>query len=119
MAATPGLPCPASKLVVTRNRIAIMIADDHAILRESLAVLLQSQPDFDAMGAAANGEEALRLAREHCPEVLMLDPICARKATVSRFCVRSIAPANAPTGRRWRPFFSPSQLPTCDRCHSG
>jgi DNA-binding NarL/FixJ family response regulator len=55
------------------NRIAIVLADDHAILRESLAALLQSQPDFDVVGAAANGEEALHLVREHRPQVLVLD----------------------------------------------
>lgn len=56
-----------------RNSIGIVIADDHAILRESLAALLQSQPDFDVVGAAANGDEALHLVREHRPQVLVLD----------------------------------------------
>lgn len=55
------------------NRISIVIADDHAVLRESLAALLQSQPDFDVIGAAANGEEALRLVQDHHPQVLLLD----------------------------------------------
>ena len=55
------------------NRISIVIADDHAVLRESLAALLQSQPDFDVIGAAANGEEALRLVQDHKPQVLVLD----------------------------------------------
>jgi DNA-binding NarL/FixJ family response regulator len=56
-----------------RNRISIVIADDHAILRESLAALLESQPDFDVVGAAANGEEALGLVQKHRPQVLVLD----------------------------------------------
>ncbi|MGA7459769.1 MAG: response regulator transcription factor [Candidatus Korobacteraceae bacterium] len=55
------------------NRIAIVLADDHAVLRESLTALLQSQPDFDVVGAAANGEEALQLVQEHKPQVLVLD----------------------------------------------
>jgi DNA-binding NarL/FixJ family response regulator len=55
------------------NSIAIVIADDHAVLRESLAALLQSQPDFEVVGAASNGEEALKLVREHRPHVLVLD----------------------------------------------
>ena len=50
-----------------------MIADDHAILRESLTALLRSQPDFKVAGAAANGAEALRLVQEHSPRVLVLD----------------------------------------------
>ena len=55
------------------NCIAIVIADDHAVLRESLTALLQSQPDFDVVGAAANGEEALQLVQQHKPQVLVLD----------------------------------------------
>jgi two-component system nitrate/nitrite response regulator NarL len=56
-----------------QNRIAIVIADDHAVLRESLAALLQSQPDFAVLGSASNGDEALRLVQEHRPNVLVLD----------------------------------------------
>jgi DNA-binding NarL/FixJ family response regulator len=55
------------------NTIAIVIADDHAVLRESLAALLQSQPDFDVVGVAANGEQALDLTQTHRPDVLVLD----------------------------------------------
>jgi DNA-binding NarL/FixJ family response regulator len=58
---------------MTQNRIAIVIADDHAILRDSLTALLQSQPDFEVVGAAANGEEAVRLVQQHNPQVLVLD----------------------------------------------
>jgi len=56
-----------------QNRIPIVIADDHAVLRESLTALLQSQPDFAVVGAAANGEEAVRLVQQHAPQVLLLD----------------------------------------------
>lgn len=56
-----------------QNRIAIVIADDHAVLRESLTALLQSQPDFQVVGMAANGDEALRLIQQHKPQVLVLD----------------------------------------------
>ncbi len=55
------------------NRIGIVIADDHAVLRESLAALLQSQPDFEVLGSASNGDEALRLVQENRPNVLVLD----------------------------------------------
>jgi DNA-binding NarL/FixJ family response regulator len=58
---------------MTENRIGIVIADDHMVLRESLTALLQSQPDFRVLGTAANGEEALRLVQQHNPQVLVLD----------------------------------------------
>src|SRR5215475_5519356 len=56
-----------------QNRIAIVIADDHTVLRESLTALLQSQPDFSVLGTAANGEEAVRLVQQYSPQVLVLD----------------------------------------------
>ena len=58
---------------MTQNRIPIVIADDHAVLRESLTALLGSQSDFNVVGAAANGEEAVRLVQQHHPQVLVLD----------------------------------------------
>ncbi len=55
------------------KRIRIVIADDHAVLRESLAALLRTQADFDVVGSAATGAEALALVRQHHPDVLVLD----------------------------------------------
>lgn len=56
-----------------KNQIRIVIADDHAVLRESLAALLATQKDFVLEGLATNGQEALALAQQHHPEVLVLD----------------------------------------------
>lgn len=53
--------------------IRVLIADDHAILREGLATLLQNQPDIRVVASAANGREAVRLAREFSPDVAILD----------------------------------------------
>jgi two-component system, NarL family, nitrate/nitrite response regulator NarL len=58
---------------VPRNRIRIVIADDHAVLRESLAALLATQEDFVLEGLATNGQEALALAQQRHPDVLVLD----------------------------------------------
>src|SRR5215472_16137709 len=57
----------------TKNRVRVIIADDHAVLRESLAALLSSQPDFVVEGWASNGQEALELVKHHHPDVLVLD----------------------------------------------
>jgi DNA-binding NarL/FixJ family response regulator len=54
-------------------KIRIVIADDHAVLRESLGALLESQPDFQVIGKAANGAEALELVKEKKPAILVLD----------------------------------------------
>jgi DNA-binding NarL/FixJ family response regulator len=55
------------------GRVRVVVADDHAVLRESLAALLATQEDFVLEGLASNGQEALALAQEHHPDVLVLD----------------------------------------------
>jgi DNA-binding NarL/FixJ family response regulator len=54
-------------------RTNIVIADDHAVLRESLAALLSSQRDFQVTGKAAHGQEALQIIQSNPPDVLVLD----------------------------------------------
>jgi len=53
--------------------IQIVIADDHAVLRESLATLLETQNDMKVIGKAANGNDALQLVQNQHPDVLLLD----------------------------------------------
>ena len=53
--------------------IAILLADDHPMFREGVAHSLASEADFAVIGQAASGEEALRLARDLLPDVVLLD----------------------------------------------
>src|ERR1017187_632869 len=55
------------------EKIRIAIADDHAVLRESLSALLASHHDFEVVGTASNGSEALELVDQQHPDVLVLD----------------------------------------------
>src|SRR5689334_16520415 len=59
--------------VVNKKPTRIVIADDHTVLRESLASLLATQADFAVEGRASNGQEALAIVQEHPPDVLLLD----------------------------------------------
>jgi NarL family two-component system response regulator LiaR len=51
----------------------ILIADDHAMLREGMRNLLSQEKDFEIVGEAANGEEAVRLTRELKPDIVVMD----------------------------------------------
>jgi two-component system, NarL family, response regulator NreC len=60
-------------MMVSSPNIRVLIADDHAILRAGLRMLIDSQPDMNVIGEAQNGEEAIRLAAEKRPDVVILD----------------------------------------------
>jgi DNA-binding NarL/FixJ family response regulator len=53
--------------------LRIVIADDQASVREGLVLLLGGLPGIEVVGAAANGEQALRLVAEHKPDAILLD----------------------------------------------
>jgi DNA-binding NarL/FixJ family response regulator len=53
--------------------IRILVADDHHVVRTGFAALLDTQPDFTVAGTAVDGAEAVRLARELAPDVIVMD----------------------------------------------
>jgi two-component system response regulator NreC len=82
------------------NRQArILLADDHAVLRAGLRLLLNSQPDFEVIGEAASGIEALDFAETLQPDLILLDlsmpglggfdalPILRRRAAQARILI--------------------------------
>jgi len=55
------------------SRITILLADDHAIVREGFHALLKLQPDMDVVGEAENGRQALKLALKLHPSIVVMD----------------------------------------------
>ena len=53
--------------------INILVVDDHTIVRQGLARLLEEQPDLNVVGQATNGREAVDLARELKPDIVIMD----------------------------------------------
>lgn len=58
---------------MTEGTITVVIADDHPVFRDGLASLLDPLPGIDVVGRAADGEEALELARARRPDVVIMD----------------------------------------------
>ena len=55
------------------SRIRILVVDDHPIVRSGITSVLASQPDFDIVGEAGNGEEAVAAASRLEPDVVLMD----------------------------------------------
>jgi len=55
------------------NKIRIIIADDHAVLRSGLKALLNCSPRFDVIGEAGDGQSAIKMVEELQPDILILD----------------------------------------------
>ncbi|HET8944357.1 MAG TPA: response regulator transcription factor [Dehalococcoidia bacterium] len=53
--------------------IRVLIADDHAVVRQGLRMFLALDPDLEVVGDAENGSEAVRLAKELHPDVVLMD----------------------------------------------
>jgi DNA-binding NarL/FixJ family response regulator len=68
----------SSKVAVESNatstkRVRILIADDHEVVRQGLQVILQAQDGWEVCGEAPNGREAVALAKELKPDIVVLD----------------------------------------------
>jgi two-component system response regulator NreC len=53
--------------------IRILLADDHTVVRKGLRLLLESVPEFQVIADASSGREAVALAEEHTPDVIVMD----------------------------------------------
>ena len=59
--------------MVKTEKITILLAEDHVVVRESIRHSLERQPNFSVIGEASDGEEAVRIARQLQPDVIIMD----------------------------------------------
>jgi len=58
---------------VTDERLRVVIADDHAVVRQGIRIVLEEVPGLKVVAEAADGDAALKLTKEHGPDVVVLD----------------------------------------------
>jgi two-component system response regulator NreC len=56
-----------------RKKIRILLADDHAMVRQGFRMILSAQPDMEIVGEAGNGREAVELAEQLQPDLVVMD----------------------------------------------
>ena len=56
-----------------KGAITILLAEDHVVVRESIRQALEREPNFKVIGEASNGEEAVKLAKQLKPDVILMD----------------------------------------------
>lgn len=59
--------------MIDRERIRVLSVDDHALLREGIASIINHQSDMELVSQATGGREAIQLYREHRPDVTLMD----------------------------------------------
>lgn len=59
--------------MATERALKIVIAEDHTILREGLRALLASHPEYEVVGEAEDGREAIRSVEKHKPDLILMD----------------------------------------------
>jgi DNA-binding NarL/FixJ family response regulator len=74
-------------LSATGDHIKVLLVDDHALFREGIAEIFDAEEDMEVIGEAANGQEAIELAAEVKPDVVLLDvemPLMGAEQAVRR-----------------------------------
>lgn len=55
------------------EQITVLLVDDHSVVRQGVRAFLETQPDISVVSEAASGDEAVQLATEHAPDVVLMD----------------------------------------------
>ena len=70
------------RLSTESHRIRVLLADDHSIMREGLQAMLERSEEFEVVGQAKDGMEAVEATSELSPDVIVMDVMMPKKAGV-------------------------------------
>ncbi len=78
------------------TKTSIIVVDDHAMLREGMRNLLEQEKDFELLGEACDGEEAVQMAREKKPDIIVMDIVMPRLNGVEATRqIKSVCPSSS------------------------
>lgn len=72
--------------MMEQEAIRVLVVDDHVVVREALCALIDSWPELTVIGEASDGMEAVALARQLCPDVILMDLAMPRMSGVEAIC---------------------------------
>jgi DNA-binding NarL/FixJ family response regulator len=78
----PGVTDPLATGPVAREAIRVLVADDHALYRRGLEMVLSAEPDIEIVGEAGDGAEAIARAEELLPDVVLMDIRMPRRSGI-------------------------------------
>lgn len=85
---------PASEPHAGADKIAVVLVDDHAIVRQGLRTYLELQPDITVVGEASDGREAVGVVRDTLPDIVLMDLVMPNSDGVEATrAITSMAPS--------------------------
>ncbi|MGH9707761.1 MAG: response regulator, partial [Candidatus Acidiferrales bacterium] len=89
-------PCRERGAPLMPDKISVVLVDDHSLVRRGFRRMLEDEPDIVVSGEAADGEEAVRMARQISPQVMVMDCALPRLSGIEATRqIREISPSTA------------------------
>lgn len=78
---------------MTTEKIRVLVADDHEMIRQAVVMMLGQEPDIEVVGEAGDGAEAVRIASETTPDVVLMDVRMPRRSGIeATMQIKEISP---------------------------